>query len=727
MAWPLSQDYNEAIQNPLQSFSDPELRAGQPVVNALGLPMPRSGNFADVYEFDCPSTGNKWAIKCFTREVPGLRERYAEISKYLAQKRLPFMVEFQYLEQGMRICGQWYPILKMRWVEGFLLNQFVAGAVDKPATLDALLQVWLRMAHRLREVGIAHGDLQHGNVLLVPGSNSNSLAVKLIDYDGMFVPALARKKSGEVGHPSYQHPQRLREGVYSAEVDRFPLLVICCAIRGLMVGGRSLWERHDNGDNLLFREEDLRAPRDSALVKELVKLTDPELRMLVDRLSRSVYKSLEETPLLEELVPVKEPAPAVAKKPASSPTRPALVRAAVDTPFADLTPARRRKRRPPILGWAVAAAAAVLVGIVLTGMWVSAGNNADPTGKEQLAAQGKPGGVGVDSPARPKERGGHKPDRPKEGGSTPGPEPRIEVKPPPPGPKPEPKPERPPEPRPVPEKKPESDPKPGQVMENSLGMKLAYIPPGKFLMGTSDEEIERTKKETNKGYLFENWDTNEAPRHEVRITRGFYMGIYEMTQGPYEKLMGTNPSFNKESPDHPVEQVYWRDAVACCEKLSALPEEKQAGRVYRLPTEAEWEYACRAGTTTAFHYGNTLSWKQANFDGSQPFGNVVKGPPSKKTVKVGSYQPNAWGLYDMHGNVWEWCLDGPRKYTPNAVDDPRGLEIGDARVLRGGGWREGAVRSAYRKAREAAGPKGYRGNYCGFRVVCEVAREVGEP
>src|ERR1700683_4213254 len=113
MAWPLSQDYNEAIQSPRTSFSDPELQAGQPTTNALGIPQPRSGNFADVYEFDCPQTQTKWAVKCFTREVSGQHERYAEISRYLQASHLPFAVKFQYLQQGVRIRGAWYPVLKM--------------------------------------------------------------------------------------------------------------------------------------------------------------------------------------------------------------------------------------------------------------------------------------------------------------------------------------------------------------------------------------------------------------------------------------------------------------------------------------------------------------------------------------------------------------------------------------------------------------------------------------
>src|SRR4029077_20712123 len=118
------QDYNEAIQSPALCFSDAELKQGEATVNAIGLPMPRSGNFADVSEFQCPN-GRKWAIKCFTREVAGLRERYTAISAYLQQIKLPFMVDFSYLEPGIRVRVQSFPVLKMHWVEGFPLTEFV--------------------------------------------------------------------------------------------------------------------------------------------------------------------------------------------------------------------------------------------------------------------------------------------------------------------------------------------------------------------------------------------------------------------------------------------------------------------------------------------------------------------------------------------------------------------------------------------------------------------------
>jgi WD40 repeat protein len=241
-----------------------------------------------------------------------------------------------------------------------LLNEFVRDNLDKPPLLQALGQIWLRMARRLREANIAHADLQHGNVLLVPGSKQTALAVKLIDYDGMWVPALAQKKSGEVGHPNYQHPQRSQEGTYDAEVDRFPLLVVATALRAVSVGGRSLWQRYDNGDNLLFRESDIKAPDNSPLFREVGAASDQLLRKLVARLKQACYERLQDAPLLGELISEEKPT-AVQAKPSAPPALPTPAAGAWDF---DSDPSRatgrsggrvRRKPRPRrgVPGWLV--------------------------------------------------------------------------------------------------------------------------------------------------------------------------------------------------------------------------------------------------------------------------------------------------------------------------------------------------------------------------------------
>jgi formylglycine-generating enzyme required for sulfatase activity len=268
-------------------------------------------------------------------------------------------------------------------------------------------------------------------------------------------------------------------------------------------------------------------------------------------------------------------------------------------------------------------------------------------------------------------------------------------------------------------------PQAGTVITNSIGMKLAYIPAGTFLMGSPPGEAERSDEEL---------------QHEVTISQPFYMGVYEVTQEQFKKVPtppigGTGAIFNEKrggGPLHPDENVRWDQAVAYCKNLSDLPAEKEAGRTYRLPTEAEWEYACRAGTTTTYHFGNTLSSKQANFNGNYPFGGAEKGPFLQLTAKVGSYPPNKWGLYDMHGNVAEWCADYYDKdyYKKSPKVDPKGPEKGVVptdyhndfyRVVRGGCWLDEAraCRAAYRFRAMPHDP--YR--LIGFRVVCEVKKK----
>jgi pimeloyl-ACP methyl ester carboxylesterase len=337
MIWPQATDYNAAVQNPRLCFGDDDLRGGQAVADALGLPRPHSGNFADVYQIQTADK-QSWAVKCFTRPVTGLRPRYQAITEHLRQTQRAFMVEFHYLDEGICIRGEWFPIVKMRWVEGFTLNEFIRRHLDKPGVLERLAQMWLRLGQELRDARMAHGDLQHGNVLLTPGSKSGSLALKLIDYDGMFVPALAQTPSGEVGHRNYQHPQRLREGTYNQEMDRFSHLLIYTALRSLRIGGADLWQRHDTQENLLFREEDFRLPGQSCLLRELWRCKDRDVRDLVGRLLLASQGPITSVPALEELVDEKVVRPLTGREevqvnallneapPAARPSRPNLVR-----------------------------------------------------------------------------------------------------------------------------------------------------------------------------------------------------------------------------------------------------------------------------------------------------------------------------------------------------------------------------------------------------------------
>ena len=339
MNWPLPQDFNEAVQNPAMAFADPDLKAAQPVVGPTGLPLPRSGNFADVYQLR-GADGRNWAVKCFTRPVTGLDHRYQKVADALAAANLRFTIPFTFLNEGVRVRGQWLPAVKMEWVDGLQLNQVVRENSGNPAVLDALLGMWVKLCKRLREAGIAHADIQHGNVMLVPGARAGAFGLKLIDYDGMYVPALANSPSGETGHPNFQHPGRAASRAYSPDLDRFPHLVVAAALKGLAVLGPSLWDRFDTGDNLLFTEDDFRNPAGSKLLHELWKAGDPGLSAIAGRLIVACGKPIPQTPWLDQIAPDGVPVPLSASSGfvAVTAPQPPLPRAVVKPPPVPIEP-----------------------------------------------------------------------------------------------------------------------------------------------------------------------------------------------------------------------------------------------------------------------------------------------------------------------------------------------------------------------------------------------------
>ncbi|MBE6426941.1 MAG: hypothetical protein E7029_13350 [Planctomycetaceae bacterium] len=231
---------------------------------------------------------------------------------------------------------------------------------------------------------------------------------------------------------------------------------------------------------------------------------------------------------------------------------------------------------------------------------------------------------------------------------------------------------------------------------NGIEYAFRWCPPWSFLMGSPSSEPGRESNET---------------QHRVTLTRGFWMLETEVTQAMWKSVMGTDPSYFKGA-QNPVECVSWDDCQEFCRKLSSKLNEEVS-----LPTEAQWEYACRAGTTSAYSFGSSLNGREANCDGRYPCGTSTKGPYLGKTVPVKSYAPNAWGLYDMHGNVWEWCQDwyDSDYYAASPTSDPTGPSSGSSRFVRGGSWINLAqrCRSAYRN--------GYapdvRNNGLGFRPV----------
>jgi formylglycine-generating enzyme required for sulfatase activity len=247
----------------------------------------------------------------------------------------------------------------------------------------------------------------------------------------------------------------------------------------------------------------------------------------------------------------------------------------------------------------------------------------------------------------------------------------------------------------------------GETLTNSLGMTFVYIPPGTFMMGSLEDDP------GSYGY--------DRPRHQVTLTKGYYLQTTEVTQYQWEAVMGKNPSyFSSCGDDCPVENVSWNKVQEFISALNA----REGTIKYRLPTEAEWEYAARAGTTTPFAFGNCLLTSQANYRGDDPLTGCPSGEYRSRTVPVASFAPNAWGLYDMHGNVCEWCSDEYGSYPSYPVTDPTGPSYGPYfRVWRGGSWYHGAgyCRSAYRDSRGATNDD----YYIGFRLALSGTDSIG--
>jgi formylglycine-generating enzyme required for sulfatase activity len=220
-------------------------------------------------------------------------------------------------------------------------------------------------------------------------------------------------------------------------------------------------------------------------------------------------------------------------------------------------------------------------------------------------------------------------------------------------------------------------------------MDLIYIPPGEFMMGFPDSDEYRESK--------------NGPQHHVRISKGFYMSATEVTQAQWKVVMGSNPSHFK-GENLPVENVSWNDAVAFCKKLS-----QRGGKTYRLPTEAEWEYTCWAGSTTIFPYGESETLLR-DYAWCYPYSD-------NETHPVGHKKPDTFGLYDMHGNVQEWCNDwySENYYSKSPSNDPKGPSTGTFRVMRGGSWMDYPVHC--RSATRSDHWPDFKGSFLGFRVV----------
>lgn len=294
--WPLNIDFTIAVQNPQLCFADPDLKQALTSKNSRGRVLLWSGNFATVYKL---TKGDRcWAVRCFTRTPQSdVQQRYQAISEYLAKHQIPYLVNFEFIAQGILVKGEWYPILKMDWVQGVELDRYIGEYLDDSQVLLRLDRQLQELQKDLQKVGIAHGDLQHGNIMV-----DDQGELKLVDYDGMYVPALHGAPPLEIGHPNYQPPQRSPKD-FSDRLDDFSFAVISLSLRAL-ANEPNLWENfHEDNKNLIFRQNDFQEPELSPVFQAISNIPDDETRDLCDRLILRCHGKDQQTPSEETQEP----------------------------------------------------------------------------------------------------------------------------------------------------------------------------------------------------------------------------------------------------------------------------------------------------------------------------------------------------------------------------------------------------------------------------------------
>jgi hypothetical protein len=289
--WPSARHFAEAIQCPGLCFSNPHLRDTLPAVDRLGMPLVTSGQFAYVYKLK-PSAGGAYAVRCFRGHLGDRERRYQLIDEHLRRHRIPALAGFNYEPQGILVSGRRFPILSMEWVAGPTLDVYLDEVVNRKDVLLHLADEWVRLMQSLREAEVAHGDLQHGNIIVERG------ALRLVDLDGMFVPAMSGWQAGEVGHQHYQHPAR-DAAFFDARLDNFSSLVIYLSLVSLAERPELWAEYHD--ENLIFTKSDFVAPNASALFDK-IKSIGPEQRRLAEALETAALKHPTAAPSVLELV-----------------------------------------------------------------------------------------------------------------------------------------------------------------------------------------------------------------------------------------------------------------------------------------------------------------------------------------------------------------------------------------------------------------------------------------
>lgn len=286
MNWPTHTDYQDAIQNPHICFEVASLKSGEVGCDMLGLPKVTSGNFACVYSLTADD--GRFAIRCFVRQVLGQQGRYARLAQHLMGMGLECMVDFEYILRGIKIANEWYPILKMQWVDGLPINQYIDDYIDEPALLKQLVGKFPPIVEQLRANDLAHCDLQHGNIMVTPENE-----FKLVDYDGMYTTAF-RGKSPELGHANFQHPRRTPD-FYNEHVDNFGALVCYLSLMAT-AENPDLFKKYYAADNLLLTANDYRNPKDSEVIKTLKSQQNEQVKQLAILLEKCCLVDVTQVP-----------------------------------------------------------------------------------------------------------------------------------------------------------------------------------------------------------------------------------------------------------------------------------------------------------------------------------------------------------------------------------------------------------------------------------------------
>src|SRR5919205_593901 len=269
--WPTARNYAEAVQCPAVCFEQSSLKRMLPAVDRLGMPLVTSGQFAFVFKLNPDAgQGDSLAVRCFRGFLGDREDRYRALDSHLEAHRIAALPRFKYMPQGILVAGRRYPVLVMEWVEGPTLDVYLDEAVGRREALMHLADDWLKLVAALNEAGVAHGDLQHGNIIVEHGQ------LRLVDLDGMYVPALEGFKASEVGHQHYQHPAR-DVTHFSRDTDNFSALVVYLSLISL-AERPELWREHHD-ENLLFTRADFKHPEASALFPKIEAIGEEHARL----------------------------------------------------------------------------------------------------------------------------------------------------------------------------------------------------------------------------------------------------------------------------------------------------------------------------------------------------------------------------------------------------------------------------------------------------------------